>query len=166
MGARLAHGSHEIVFLGIGVLDQVREHLGIGLALEVMARSLELLAQLGEVLDDAVVDDGDAPVAARMRVRVGDGRFAVRGPAGVADAAGRRLVCIDKHALEPGDLAHAAHHIEGRVRALTHLERHTGRVVSAIFKTFEPGDEDVLCHAPTGKSDDSAHSYPFFVRWI
>ena len=52
------------------------------------------LLEGGVVLDDAVVDDGDLAVAAEVRVGVGVGGAAVRGPARVADAldAGRRLL--------------------------------------------------------------------------
>ena len=46
----------------------------------------ELLAQLDEVLDDAVVHDGDAPRAVDVRVGVLLARLAVRRPARVPDA--------------------------------------------------------------------------------
>ena len=69
--------------LGISLFDQMREDLGIGLALKVVAATLQLFAQLGEVLDDAVVDDGDTTVAAGVGVSVNDRRLAVGGPAGV-----------------------------------------------------------------------------------
>ena len=59
--------------LGISLFDQMREDLGIGLALKVMAAALQLFAQLGEVLDDAVVDDGDTTVAAGVGMGVNDG---------------------------------------------------------------------------------------------
>ena len=69
--------------LGISLFDQMREDLGIGLALKVMAAALQLFAQLGEVLDDAVVDDGDTTVAAGVGMGVDNGRLAVSGPAGM-----------------------------------------------------------------------------------
>src|SRR5690606_39570830 len=47
-------------------------------------------AQRRVVLDDAVVDDGEAPVGGGVRVRVDVRRAAVRRPAGVADRGGRR----------------------------------------------------------------------------
>ena len=50
-----------------------------------MAAALELVAQGGEVLDDAVVHDGDRAGAVGVRVGVAVGRRAVGGPAGVAD---------------------------------------------------------------------------------
>ena len=40
--------------------DEMGDHLGVGLRGEFVAVALQLLAQLGEILDDAVVDDGDA----------------------------------------------------------------------------------------------------------
>ena len=46
----------------------------------------QLVLQRREVLDDAVVDDGEPAVVAQVRVRVDVGRAAVRRPAGVADA--------------------------------------------------------------------------------
>ena len=67
-------------------IDQLRHRFGVGLGGEFLARRLQLRAQLGVVLDDAVVHDGDARGAVRMRVALG--RRAVRRPAGVADAGG------------------------------------------------------------------------------
>jgi hypothetical protein len=60
------------------------DHLGIGIGAESRARFLQLLAQLAEILDDAVVDDGEALRGMWMRVMFG--RSAVSGPTSVADA--------------------------------------------------------------------------------
>ena len=46
---------------------------------------LKLCAQCGEVLDNAVVNDGDAPVEGKVRVGVLIGRGTVGGPPGVTD---------------------------------------------------------------------------------
>src|SRR5262249_61494066 len=72
------------------------DDLGIGIGAERRAGFLQLLAQVAEMLDDAVVDEGEA--LGGMRVRVMFGRSAMSRPAGVADAdrAGERL------AREPG----------------------------------------------------------------
>ena len=99
VGASLAHGGHQVVRLDISLFDQMREDLGIGLALKVVAAALQLFAQLGEVLDDAVVDDGDTTVAAGVGVSVNDGGLAVGGPTGVADTAGSVAVDVGKLAL-------------------------------------------------------------------
>ena len=44
----------------VQMVDQVRDHLGVGLAFEHVARALQFLAQLFVVLDDAVVHQRDA----------------------------------------------------------------------------------------------------------
>ncbi len=74
--------------------DQVGDDLGIGVAVEDDALLLQLGLEGGVVLDDAVVDDDDAAVAADVRMGVAVGRGAVGGPARVADAdaAGGRLL--------------------------------------------------------------------------
>ena len=65
-------------------VEKMGDHFGIGLAFEARAVPLQLLAQLPEILDDAVMHDGDAARHMRMGVSL-DGR-AMRGPARVADA--------------------------------------------------------------------------------
>ncbi len=80
--------------LGLGaaveiVGDQVHRHFAVGLGFEFVALGEELGAQVAEILDDAVMDDGDACIGVRMGVDLG--RRAMRRPARVADAgAGRR----------------------------------------------------------------------------
>ena len=157
MGAGLAHRSHQVVCLGIGLFDQVRKDLGVGLALKVMAAALQLLTQLGEVLDDAVVDDGDATVAAGVGMGVDNGGLAVGSPAGVADAAGGVAVDIGKFALQARDLAHAANDVEVSRRALAHLECDARGVIAAIFHTLKARDKDILCNIRAGVADNSAH---------
>ena len=61
-----------------------RDHgFGIGVGLETMAERDELILQRLEILDDAVMHDGDA--VARDRVRVPLRRFAVRRPTRMSD---------------------------------------------------------------------------------
>jgi hypothetical protein len=84
-------------------IEQVGDHLGIGLALEGPAVGAQSLAQLGVVLDDAVVHQGDAP--GLVRVSVALRRCAVRRPAGVADADLSVERLGGKHLLERLDLA-------------------------------------------------------------
>ena len=85
------------------------QHLGVGLAGELVALALEHGAQLVVVFDDAVVHHGHAAGTLRVRgvgvlpramaeVRVGvvHGRRAVGGPAGVGDA-GRAFQLLLAH---------------------------------------------------------------------
>ena len=68
----------------------------------------ELGAEQREVLDDAVVHEGDPAVRRRVRVGVGVGRAAVGGPAGVADGqTGHRQRVVGQLLLQVGQLARA-----------------------------------------------------------
>ena len=79
-----AHGCNEVAV--VGILEQVRDHLGIGLGRKGVAARGELLAKLAEVLDDPVQDDREVVVVAgRQRVRVQLGDAAVCRPARVAE---------------------------------------------------------------------------------
>ena len=67
--ARLAHRGQQIApRTGAALVamdsffNKMRNHLGVGVALEIVAKPLQALAQLGEVLDDAVMHHGDAPI--------------------------------------------------------------------------------------------------------
>jgi hypothetical protein len=123
----------------------------IGLGGEDMALGGQLLAQFAEILDDAVVDDGEP--AARMRMGVGLGRAPMRRPAGVADAArsqqrrGRELL------LEIAQLAAGA-----KARELALLERgDSGRVVAAIFQPLQRLDQGGRDRLASENADDAAH---------
>src|SRR5229473_3085981 len=64
--------------------DQRRHHLGVGLRLEFMTPDGELILELLKILDDAVMDDGDA--VGRDGMRIGLVGRAMRRPTRVADA--------------------------------------------------------------------------------
>ena len=71
--------------------DQMGADLAVGFGFEFVALGEQFGAQLAEILDDAVMDDGDALGGVGMGVALR--RLAMRGPAGVADAgmAGKRM---------------------------------------------------------------------------
>ena len=66
------------------VVDEMQDGFGVGFGLENRSLFLERCAQFVEILDDAVVNHGDA--IGRMRMGVVLGRLAVGGPARVSDA--------------------------------------------------------------------------------
>ena len=131
--------------------DQMRHHFGIGLATEFRTVLGKPFAQLAEILDDAIMRDGDTVGGVRMRVALG--RLAVRRPAGMADAdiAGQRL------AREPffqrGELALGAAAAERAV-----IERgDAGGVVAAVFQALERLDQMAGDRLASDDSDDPAH---------
>ena len=119
-----------------------------------MAALLELLAQFGEVLDDAVVHDGDMPATRCMRMRVGLGRPPVRGPSRVPDAARAREVEMRQRVRKAFHLALAAH--DGQRAVLN--DRHARRVVPAVLEPRKPRHEHALRRARSGISNDAAHA--------
>ena len=68
--------------------DQMRDHFAVGLGGEGVALLLQLVAQLAEVLDDAVVHHRD--LVGRVRMRVHFVGLAMGRPARVADTGGAR----------------------------------------------------------------------------
>ena len=86
--------------------DQVRDHFGVGLGDELGALGCQLVAQLAEILDDAVVHDRELVGGVRMRVVLG--RTAVGRPAGVADADGAQERLAGEALLEILELAFGA----------------------------------------------------------
>ena len=85
------HGITQVV-VGKREFDaqQMRDDLGIGLRRHLHSRSGQFLTQDVEVLDDPVVDDGDAKVIAQMRMGVAVRRTTMSCPARMPDS-GRGL---------------------------------------------------------------------------
>ncbi len=81
---RPCHGLRRREALRQMMRHEDRHRLGVGLGVELVAEPRELALQRLEILDDAVMDDGD-PVGGD-RVGVAFGRLAVRRPARMADA--------------------------------------------------------------------------------
>jgi len=150
-----AEGGDEVVGCRELAPEQDGGDLGVGLAHEGVALREELVLQLGEVLDDAVVDDGELAVVGEVRVRVDVGRSAVRGPAGVTDA-GRPVhhrvgaEVVAQHL----ELAGALAHLEVAVR-VDHGD--TGGVVTAVLEAGKTREEDGLTVTRPHVSDDSTH---------
>ena len=131
--------------------DEMGDDLAVGLALEAAALGLHLLAQRLEILDDAVVHDGDA--VDDMRMGVADGRGAVRRPAGVGDADRPRQRRGGELAREIVELALGAAAIEPAV----HERADAGAVIAAIFEPPQPVHEPRRGFLAPDDSDDPAH---------
>jgi hypothetical protein len=134
---------------------QVGGHLRVGVGLQIDPGGLELRAQRGEVLDDAVVHDRD--VARDVRVGVPVARATVGGPAGVADAGGTREPAPARRRelrLEVGELALLLLD-PGGARAVE--DGDTSRVVAAVLHPPQGLDDDREGGPVPDISDDSAH---------
>jgi hypothetical protein len=144
-------GDQRVIGLGQFAVQQVGDHLGVGLALEGMAFRDQLGLQLGEILDDAVVDQRHP--ARLVRVGVGRGRCAVGGPAGVADADGGVQRLGGQHSLQLADLAlgPAAFDLAVDQRG------HPGGVIAPVFQSLQAVDQTGNRRADTRHANDAAH---------
>ena len=132
--------------------DEMRDHFAVGLGRELGALGFELAAQLAEILDDAVVHDGEA--VGRVRMRVGLVRPAVGRPAGVADAdraierlAREFLFQISELALGAPAREHAV--LEGG---------DAGGIIAAVFEALERIDQQRRDRLAADDSDNAAHA--------
>ena len=139
--------------------DELRGDLGVGLGEELDALGEQLLLQRVEVLDDAVVDQGEpVVVAAAVRVGVAVGGAAVGRPAGVPDAGARggERVRLERRA-EVLELAGA---LLGR-DAVVGDQGDARRVVPAVLEPGQPLHHDLegrVIHGPADVAHDSAHA--------
>ena len=74
----LTNGRQQIPFGTEMRVNAMRDHLGIGVRGELVAQRLEFSAQSFVVLDNAVMNDGDA--IADVRVRIALGGYAMSSP--------------------------------------------------------------------------------------
>jgi len=79
-----AVGRVAVKFGAENIAQQHCGNLGVRLGLEGVTLGYQLQLELGEVLDDAVVDQGQLAAVGQVRVRVLVRGAAVRSPAGVA----------------------------------------------------------------------------------
>ena len=160
------HGEHGLREIACGravvVLpgDQVDGDLGVGVAGELDAGGLQLLAQLGVVLDDPVVDDRDLARRVAVRVGVAVGRPAVGGPAGVAEAGAAREACgvrLGQRCFEVGEPTGTPAHGQP---ADAVEQGDAGGVVTAVLHPAQRVDDDSASIPRPDVADDSTHRYP------
>ena len=130
----------------------MRDGFRIRLARENMALPDQLLAQLAEILDDAIVDDGH--LVGRVRMRVVLGRPPVSRPARVAETDMALERMGGELFLEIAQLSAGAH-----AREPAALERRNpGGIVAAILKTAQRFQDVARHRLATQNSDDAAHN--------
>ena len=155
------HGAGEVagrftVVIRLG--HQVHGDLGVGVAGKLHAGRLQLMAQGREVLDDAVVDDGDLAGGVAVRVRVAVGGAPVGGPAGVAQAGAagqRRRRHFGQRRLQVGQPAGAT--ADGEF-AVAVDQGDSRRVITAVLHPAQRVHDDLAGSALPDIADNSAHS--------
>ena len=156
MAAGEADGGEQVGFALERRFDQVGDAFGVGVGGEDVALGGEFAAQGFVVLDDAVVDDGDA--AGDVRVGVALGGDAVGGPAGVSDAGDGSG--IGGCGFEFGDAADGADAFD----VVAADDCQAGRVIAPVFEFLEPFDQDRDDVAAGRSRDDAAHKSPLLEK--
>ena len=105
------------------------------------------------------MDQSESPVVTQMRMRVGIGRAAVRGPACVPDAraSGRQRDSVEV-VCQHAKLARSLPRLE---MPLVVDDRDSRGVVASVLETLQPAQQDREALSPADVPHDSAHSRPF-----
>ena len=119
------------------LVKQLRDHFGIGFRFKYATGGLKRVPQFAEILDDAIVDDGNP--ARHVRVGVAFVRLPVRCPACMRDACGGIHRVFAQQGFEIHDLS-------GRtptVQSACGRHRDSGTVIAAIFQALQPIDQPI-----------------------
>ena len=132
-------------------------HLGIGIAGELDALVLKFSAQYREVLDDAVVYDGELPRGVTMRVGVAISGPAMGGPPGVADP-GSSPECLRVRFSQRGfQIGQSSGPATDRQPTLTIEHGQTGGVITAVLHPAQCVDHHIAGGPVPHIRHDSAH---------
>ena len=117
------------------ILEELYQHLGVGLAAEMVAEVGKLLLQGEVVLYDAVVYDGEPAVLRHVRMRVDVVRLPVCGPPRMGYACAPAAVLAFHKVFEILDLASGLvdQKFAGAVQ-----QRHSGAIVAPVFEPLKP----------------------------
>ena len=151
-----ARGFEQVEFLAAAhdLRDEVHEHFGVGVAVKSVSAFNQGLLERVVVLDDAVVDQRQLAVAAEVWVGVDVVGWAVGGPAGVPDskvAGGHVVADVGQEIVDLALLAVVSE------TALRVDDGNPRAVISAVFESLEPLDDEGKGGLLTKVSDDSTH---------
>jgi len=132
----------------------VRDKLGVGLGGQLMPLRRHLGTQHGEVLDDAVVHDGQVAAAVDMRVRIRVSRRPVSGPASVAEAHGAgQSGLLGQRGPQVAELACPFHPGELPLGD----NANASRVIAAVLQPAQAFQDDIERLPMAGVPHNSAH---------
>ncbi len=158
---RLAAGVCQVAAAGQVALHQVHDHLGVGVGVEHGAFSAELLAQLEEVLHDAVVHHHHFPGHAQVGMGVARRGRAVGRPARVPDAQVALHGRFCHHLCQARQLAGVAADFD--VPVFEHGK--PGRVVAAVLQAAQAVQDDRRGITRSNVTNNSTHSNPSNIKF-
>ncbi len=118
-----------------------------------MPLCLQLMPQDGMVLDDSVVNDGNAATAVKVGMCVVIRGRSVRCPTGVTNPDAR----CERRNIEAGlEILHLSSSAEAKQSTVLD-QRDSGRVIAAILKALEALEKDRSCTLPSDITDNPTH---------
>src|SRR5690554_862334 len=130
----------------------MRDELGIGLTPDLKAGVADLAPELGVVLDDPIMDDGD--IAREMRMRVRFGRPPMGRPPCMPDAYTTIERLLRDQLLEVSQLTDSAPDRD----ALFGEHGEPRRIIASIFEAPQPVQKDWADRSAANITDDTAHA--------
>ena len=146
---------------GHDFLDEMRQHLGVGVAGQRVPTVREELFERLVVLDDAVVNDRDFSLAARVRVGVSVAWGPVCRPTGVSDAHGAGGNVLSHMGFKVGDFAFLFLHTK---LSPFFQSGDSGAVVPPVFESGQSVNQDRVGRFRPQIANDSAHDVVKFLR--
>ncbi len=133
--------------------EQLRHHLGVGLAAELDPLVDQLAFKFGKVFNDAVVHYSDSARHIGVRMGIDLIGFAVGGPTGVADAGTAPHGILGELRAQVGEPAGRLAHLEPVL-----AEHGDARgVIAAVFLGFQAAEQHLDTICSSGKPDNSTH---------
>uniref|UniRef100_E6QK49 Uncharacterized protein n=1 Tax=mine drainage metagenome TaxID=410659 RepID=E6QK49_9ZZZZ len=144
-------------FLGLvlHLFDEMSDDLRVGFGDEDVALRGEFTLEFEVVLDDAVVNDDDAPGAVAVGMGVLFGGSSVSGPSGMSDAVGASERMEAEHLFDVAQFAGGASN--GEFFFAGAADGNASGIIAAIFETAQPLDDDGDDLTGANVTDDSAH---------
>ena len=148
------------VLLHLYVFHELHQHLCIGIAPERHALLLQLPFQVGIVLNDTIMDDGQVLGLRKMRMGIHGGRFSVRCPSRMCYTDCSSIIFITTKLFEVADLSFGLIHIQGAL-CVDHGDSRT--VVASVFQPLQSFNQNGISLTLPNVSYNSAHIVLMFV---
>ena len=142
------------------IFHQLHQHFGVGVRLELHTFLYEFLLDVGIILNDAVMDDGQAMRLGKVRMGIAARRLAMSSPARMGDTYSTTHILITTIITEVVNLTLRLKDIQCAVIV---NQRNASTIVTTIFQSSKTFDKYRKCFLCANISYYSAHIVPMFV---
>ena len=143
------------VLMLFDIFDQLYQHLRIRIRNKLHALGLELRLQLGIILNDTIVDNGQIARLGIMGMGIHRRRFTMRCPTGMGNADGATHILVTAKLHQIVNLTLGLKHIQFGILV---NQGHSGTVITTILKSAKSLNQNRKSFLISNISYDSAHS--------